>query len=580
MRRREGMLLLVGAATLLLALLTVFAIELSGSLSKSRGDIERTFRQRATLASALTSSIFQSSSAQGAAQNAKRYGGPVTTAALDRAAVSGQSAFLAVLDQQGRIIAASSGITPAARRQLAGSPPLLKSLTPAGSTALGDVLPLGKRGAKVIEYAQSFPVDATGKTTRTLVTGFSPALISRFLSGYLVKTTNVAQGHAYVLDSRGSVVGGTVRATRPGQPVAEPGLASAVEAGRQGSFTGHHWFASAQVAGSSWRVVLTAEESRLFASVTGARKWVPWLVFAALGFVACGALLLGRRLLRASEEITHANARLELSNDELEATNASLERRAAELQRSNAELEQFASIASHDLQEPLRKVRTFTDQLAVMEAEHLSPKGQDYLTRTSNAAERMQNLIDDLLKFSRVATHGRPFAPVDLGQIAREVASDLETTITEAGASVHIGELPTVNADAFQIRQLLQNLLSNAVKFRTEGVPPEVWIDGDVSTDTVDIVVRDNGIGFDPQYSTRIFNIFERLHGRSVYAGTGIGLALVRKIAERHGGTVTAESRLGEGATFVVTLPMHQSEEAITTRSYLRDEDAAEVAHV
>jgi light-regulated signal transduction histidine kinase (bacteriophytochrome) len=249
--------------------------------------------------------------------------------------------------------------------------------------------------------------------------------------------------------------------------------------------------------------------------------------------------------------------------------------------RSNGELEQFASIASHDLQEPLRKVRTFTQQLTVVDADNLSEKGRDYLDRANAAAERMQNLIEDLLRFSRVATHGRPFAPVNLWTIAEEVISDLEAQVEQAGAVVELGELPTISADALQMRQLMQNLISNAIKFRRPGVTPEVSITSEVDDAAARITVTDNGIGFEPEYSRRIFRVFERLHGRSEYQGTGIGLALCRKITERHGGTVVADSEPGVGSVFTVTLPLHQKEEVLIPPAPLEhdDETAPEEAH-
>jgi PAS domain S-box-containing protein len=177
---------------------------------------------------------------------------------------------------------------------------------------------------------------------------------------------------------------------------------------------------------------------------------------------------------------------------------SSRKRRASELARSNVELEQFASIASHDLQEPLRKVRTFTERVTVMEADHLSDKGRDYLDRVNAAAERMQRLIEDLLKFSRVGTHGRAFVPVDLARITRDVLVDLEATVERSQGIVRVGALPTIYADELQIRQLIQNLLSNALKFSREGVAPEVSIDGRVLNSIAEITVRDNGIGFEP----------------------------------------------------------------------------------
>jgi light-regulated signal transduction histidine kinase (bacteriophytochrome) len=234
-----------------------------------------------------------------------------------------------------------------------------------------------------------------------------------------------------------------------------------------------------------------------------------------------------------------------------------------ELQRSNRELEQFASVASHDLQEPLRKVRTFTQQLTVMEAQNLSEKGQDYLRRAESAAERMQRLVEDLLRFSRVATDARPFSRVDLAEVVAGVLDDLSHEIDRVGAVVRVEDLPTVGGDPLQLRQLVQNLVSNALKFRREGVAPEVTIAAEVGDGVVTLTVADNGIGFEPQYGERIFRVFERLHGRSAYPGTGIGLALCRKIAERHGGSIRAEGRPGEGARFVVVLPADRREEVI-----------------
>ncbi len=249
---------------------------------------------------------------------------------------------------------------------------------------------------------------------------------------------------------------------------------------------------------------------------------------------------------------------------------------AAKLEQSNRELQDFAYVASHDLQEPLRKVQAFGDRLQRKCAESLSEEGRDYVQRMRNASARMQTLIDDLLTFSRVTSNAKPFEPVDLKKIAEEVSSDLEVRIEQTGGGVEIGELPTIDADPSQMRQLFQNLIGNALKFHRPDEKPVIKIysknysltggsfviegkqihtDGDNSCE---IVIEDNGIGFEEKYLDRIFTVFQRLHGRAEYEGSGIGLAVCRKIVERQGGTITASSQPGKGSAFFITLPVKQ----------------------
>jgi len=242
---------------------------------------------------------------------------------------------------------------------------------------------------------------------------------------------------------------------------------------------------------------------------------------------------------------------------------------AAQLERNNRELQDFAYVASHDLQEPLRKILAFGDRLKAKCGEALSEQGRDYLDRMQQAAGRMQTLINDLLSFSRVTTRAQPFSRVDLAEVAQGVLSDLETRVEQTGGRVEVSHLPVIDADPTQMRQLLQNLIGNALKFHRPDEAPLVKVSGqllngrhaaDQASDAglYQILVEDNGIGFDEKYLDRIFTVFQRLHGRTSYEGTGIGLAICRKIAERHRGSITAKSTPGQGATFIVTLPATQ----------------------
>jgi PAS domain S-box-containing protein len=238
-----------------------------------------------------------------------------------------------------------------------------------------------------------------------------------------------------------------------------------------------------------------------------------------------------------------------------------LAQRAAELARSNSELEQFAFVASHDLQEPLRKIQAFGDRLKTKCEAIESPDILDYLARMQSAAARMRTLINDLLAFSRVIRSSEPFAPVDLAQVTREVLGDLEVRIEKTNAKVDVAELPTIDADAMQMRQLMLNLITNALKFQPPGGTPTVKITSRLLSalsgeQLCEIHVQDNGIGFDERYLDKIFAVFQRLHGRGEYEGTGVGLAVCRRIVDRHHGSIIGKSQPGQGATFIVTLPV------------------------
>ncbi len=258
--------------------------------------------------------------------------------------------------------------------------------------------------------------------------------------------------------------------------------------------------------------------------------------------------------------------------EQVRARTKELEASNYDLRRSNENMEKFAHIASDDLQEPLRKIQSFGDILKNQYASQLS-EGADHLERMQIAAGRMSLLIKDLLSFSRISTRQEAAAPINLRNVVTEVLDDLEVAIQQADGQVFVDELPTILGDASQLRQLFQNLLSNALKFRKNGVTPRIQIQAQrIPASDLPLTVRpprsamayhrisitDNGIGFDEKYIDRIFQVFQRLHGRSEYAGTGIGLAICEKVVANHGGAITATSQLGQGATFLIYFPVSE----------------------
>jgi two-component system, LuxR family, sensor kinase FixL len=247
-----------------------------------------------------------------------------------------------------------------------------------------------------------------------------------------------------------------------------------------------------------------------------------------------------------------------------ERAQKALKKYAQQLERTNRDLQDFAFISSHDLQEPLRKIQAFSERISTMYADALDATGLDYLSRMNSAAARMQKMINDLLAYSRVTSQTHNFVKVSLAEVVDQVLSDYEMLIEESQASVEVSKLPTIKADPFQMHHLFLNLVSNSLKFQNKGTAPVVKIKWSNPEEiltlekSVEIVFEDNGIGFDEKYIKRIFQPFQRLHSHKEFEGSGIGLAICRKIVEHHGGSITASSTPGQGSTFVVRLPVEQ----------------------
>jgi light-regulated signal transduction histidine kinase (bacteriophytochrome) len=283
---------------------------------------------------------------------------------------------------------------------------------------------------------------------------------------------------------------------------------------------------------------------------------------------AAELIVANKELVFQNEEKEKRAAELIIANKELAFQNEEKEKRAAELIIANKELLAFTYVSSHDLQEPLRKIQTFVTIILDKENQNLSENGKYNFSRIQLAAGRMQQLIEDLLAFSRISTTEHKFEETDLNIIIEEVKTELKDTIAEKNAIIETTELCPVNIIFFQFRQLMYNLISNALKFSNPDVPPHIIIRSRIvkgnklnneklspEKNYCHITVKDNGIGFEPHFSQRIFEVFQKLHSKEEYAGTGIGLAIVKKIVENHNGIITATSELKNGATFDIYIP-------------------------
>jgi signal transduction histidine kinase len=558
--------LLVGFALLLAGLVAVFAYVVVHFQNESQSQARNRFAQQATLTAQFTGSLLSTSAGSAVAAAEKAFGGKtVDPRTVDQGAKGSGLMYLIVLDAKGHRLAASTGAPATA--------------APAGSTQVRNALAgrpwfsnlIGK--SAVVEWAQPF---TTPYGRRVEVEGFPAGLFGSFLNSFLASSQAGGSGMAFVLDGQNRVIASSAKKVTVGAYPNAAGLVSALERNPQGDYTysgAQRFYASSVIDGSNWRAVTATTTGSIYPALAGSKSWILYVVLVAFALVGGASVLFFWRALSAGHALRNANDELVGVNATLEGRvadrTAAAEERARELARSNEELEQFSSIASHDLQEPLRKVRMFGDRLRETLGSDISEDAAGDLDRMQNAAERMQRLINDLLEFSRVTHRGNAFEQVELSQVAEEVIADLEARVVELDATIELSELPAIDADRTQMRQLMQNLIANALKFHRPDVAPVVRIQSNVivgqtprfageavPSDRCVITVEDNGIGFDEKHAERIFAAFERLHGRSAYEGTGIGLSIARKIAWRHGGQIVATGVPGQGSVFTVILPL------------------------
>ena len=510
----------------LLVALAVTTFLLVDSQRQQRADLRAAYGQRAEIASGVVNSIFRVAFAGQARDAAERYTAErPTRQQLDAAAQQGNTVYVAILDASGEVLAASGRAPADLGRRTGTVPPHVRSALRDGF-GLSDIV--GRGRAAVVETAVGFE-SPFGR--RIQLSGAPARTYADVLGGTLVRLPRVASGQAWVLDGHSRVLGAAGVARRLRRPPAE--FRRNRRSGRFEGPDGPTFYTTEPVPSSTWRIIIAAPERQLFSFIGGTSRWLPWilLAFGALALVAIGLLLRG--LLRTAVALRSSNE---------------------ELARSNEDLEQFAYVASHDLSEPLRTVAGFSQLLGRRYHGRLDPEADQYIEHMASGVERMQQLIDDLLVYSRVGRQPIARDRVDLDELLGEVLASIAPALEERGARVTSDELPVVQGERTQLGQVLQNLLSNAVKFTAPDVAPEVHVSARRREGMWLIAVRDNGIGID-QDDDVIFKMFGRLHPADAYPGTGIGLALVKRIVERHGGEVDVAPAPGGGSVFSFTLP-------------------------
>jgi len=526
MRRRDFLGLLLFAV-----LLGSASLVLDSAQRGARMHLEDRFELRMSLATGFIRSFLDDVAARArAVGEAELAGAEVGASTLERTTTFLGGNIAVLLDADGRLLQAMPPPDP----QMIGTnlAQRYRHLAAAvdGQVAVSDVVPSAVQGVPILGVATPFE---TTHGTRVLSVGYPAGQTP--LRAHLRAAIPFATAAVFLVDGSDAIVASN-HAGDTDQLTMSPALVAAASGSANGTYEeggSARYFAVTPVEGTSLRLIAAVPTTALYAPLKGIAEWMPWLVLVALAFV-------GLYLARVLSALSRSQAELRLT--------------ALELQRSNRELQEFASVASHDLQEPLRKIQAFGERLADRSGDRLDEESRDFLDRMQNAAQRMQTLIHELLAYSRVQSRPSEPTPVVLSDLVADVLEDLAARIASSQAAVHVGPLPVIKADPTQMRQLLQNLIANALKFRRPDAAPVVRISALIGR-AIEITVADNGIGFDERYLDKIFMPFQRLHGRTEFEGSGMGLAICRRIVEHHGGTLTASSRPGRGSTFLISLP-------------------------
>src|SRR4051812_11881050 len=442
----------LGFTVLALALVGAAAWTLADNQADQRRDLRDRYVDRTAVTASLVDSLFRVAFTGQARDASDHLAGKVSAARLDAQVARGNQSYAVVVDAKGNVVGAS---TRAPDSPPGGREEMLRA-------ALRTGFGIGDTQGGAIESAVAFQ---TPRGPRVLVQGQPVKSFSDFLAGTLRPLPTLKGSEAVVIDGNGKSVGGLTHDRKP--PVVTPGLAAAAR--RPQATFGDTFVGSRPLPGTHWRVVVTAPESGLYASARGPGRWVPWVILgvAALALFAVSLLIL---------RITRTTDMLREANEELDASRRGLEERARELERSNADLEQFAYAASHDLSEPLRTVAGFSQLLQVRYAGKLDEEADEYIGHMATGVDRMQQLIDDLLLYSRVGRAPLREDDVDLEAVLADVLEWLAPAIAERGARITHDPLPIVRGEGGQLAQVLQNLVSNAVKFTDAGRIPEVHI--------------------------------------------------------------------------------------------------------
>jgi signal transduction histidine kinase/CheY-like chemotaxis protein len=527
-RRRPALVALIVAGLVTLALLTVFAIELSNTQAKSKNDVKARVHERAVLAAALIDSLFQTVLQQ-IPQDEATYGARVVSDGTMEAKRQ-QNLYLALLDGRERVLASSSGFTAQAESNLRRSAAL--ALVRAGHPyALGNLLPYGRSG--VINLAVRFP---TRYGNRILLSGVSPSLLGLFLSGEVRRIPGVKGAHNYVLDSDNTILASNNTAAPVGHRFNTPAQVQAL-LHASGDRNGHY-YDQVPISNSSWRVVLAAPDGPLFASVSGLRQWVPWLIFIAFALVAAVALFLGVRVLQSTErELVEAY-------------------RASEMKSS------FVANMSHEIRTPLNGV---IGMINLLSDTRLTTEQREYVNVAKSSGDALLTVINDILDIARIEA-GR--LQIEQEEFDPHEAVEMSCDMVAATAAakglvlqsfVHEDVPHTVRGDRMRVGQILVNLVANAVKFTEQGeVVVEVSVaNREQSEAMLRFEVRDTGIGIARERIDRMFEAFSQADARTtrMFGGTGLGLAISRELTRLMGGSIGAESEPGHGSTFWFELP-------------------------